>query len=104
VGPEPETRPDLTDEELLGAFNDHQMILALLECATQAIIAIDARGRIALANRRAVEMFGYTRRDSSEALWRSCCRNPSVSTTRIGSVNFSRISNASCPSLAVKTA
>jgi PAS domain S-box-containing protein len=37
--------------------------LALLECATQAIISIDSRGRIALANRRAVEIFGYTRRE-----------------------------------------
>jgi hypothetical protein len=53
----------LTDDELLGAFNDHSMILALLECATQAIISVDSRGGIALANRRAVEMFGYTRRE-----------------------------------------
>jgi PAS domain S-box-containing protein len=63
VAPEPDGRTDLTDDELLGAFNDHSMILALLECAIQAIIGVDSRGRIALANRRAVEMFGFTRRE-----------------------------------------
>ncbi len=60
---EPDLQPDLTDEELLGPFNDQKMILALLESATQAIISIDGRGRIVLANRRAVEIFGYTRRE-----------------------------------------
>jgi two-component system cell cycle sensor histidine kinase/response regulator CckA len=63
VEPEPNSQPDLTDDELLGAFNDHSMILALLECALLAIISVDNRGRIALANRLAVEMFGYTRRE-----------------------------------------
>ena len=61
-----QTQPvsDLTDdEELLGAFNDPSMILALLESAIQAIIGIDSRGRIVIANRRAVEMFGFTRRE-----------------------------------------
>ena len=58
-----EVQPDLTDQELLGAFNEQQMVLALLESATQAIVSIDIRGRIVLANRRAVEMFGYTRRE-----------------------------------------
>ena len=62
MAPEPD-RPDLTDDELLGAFNDPSMILALLESAIQAIIGIDSRGRIVLANRRAVEMFGFARRE-----------------------------------------
>lgn len=56
-------QPDLTDQELLGPFNDQKMVLALLESATQAIISIDSNGRIVLANRRAVETFGYTRRE-----------------------------------------
>lgn len=57
-------QPDLTDEELLGPFNDRKTILALLESAIQAVICVDARGQIVLANRRAVEIFGYTRRES----------------------------------------
>jgi two-component system cell cycle sensor histidine kinase/response regulator CckA len=61
--PELSFQPDLTDEELLATFNDHDLLLALLECATQAIISIDNRGRIALANSRVVEMFGYARRE-----------------------------------------
>ena len=39
------------------------MVLALLESAAQAILAVDPRGRIVLANRRAVEMFGYSREE-----------------------------------------
>jgi len=36
---------------------------ALLESASQAIVSIDRTGRIVLANRRAEEMFGYTREE-----------------------------------------
>ena len=39
------------------------MLAALLESAGQAIISIDPAGRIVLANRRAEEMFGYTREE-----------------------------------------
>ena len=37
------------------------MFAALLESAAQAIISVDQAGQIVLANRRAEEMFGYTR-------------------------------------------
>jgi len=37
--------------------------VALLESASQAIVAIDRTGRIVLANRRADELFGYTRQE-----------------------------------------
>jgi len=49
-------------KDMLGTFQkSEQMVLALLDSATQAIIAIDRAGRIVLANHRAEEMFGYTR-------------------------------------------
>lgn len=37
-----------------------QMVLALLDSATQAIVSIDRTGKIVLTNRRAHEMFGYS--------------------------------------------
>ncbi len=40
---------------------NEKMVVALLESASQAIISVDRTGRIALANRRAEEMFNYTR-------------------------------------------
>ncbi|PWU12764.1 MAG: hybrid sensor histidine kinase/response regulator [Terriglobia bacterium] len=40
-----------------------QMVTALLESAGQAIISIDSTGRIVLANRRAEEIFNYTREE-----------------------------------------
>ena len=44
-----------------GVFHkSEKLLLAILESATQAIISIDRGGRIVLANRRAVEMFGYS--------------------------------------------
>src|SRR5664279_3655355 len=39
---------------------NEKLLVAILESASQAIISIDRAGRIALANRRAGEMFGYT--------------------------------------------
>jgi len=40
-----------------------KLVTALLESASQAIIGIDRGGRIVLINRRAEEMFGYTREE-----------------------------------------
>jgi two-component system, cell cycle sensor histidine kinase and response regulator CckA len=44
-----------------------KLVLALLESASQAVISIDQTGRIVLANRRAEEMFGYSREELSGA-------------------------------------
>ncbi len=43
--------------------NSEKMVVALLESASQAIVSIDRTGRIVLANRRAEEMFNYTREE-----------------------------------------
>jgi len=40
-----------------------KLVTALLESASQAIVSIDRGGRIVLANRRAEEIFGYTREE-----------------------------------------
>jgi hypothetical protein len=40
-----------------------QLVTALLESASQAIISIDRTGRIVLANSRSEEIFGYTREE-----------------------------------------
>ena len=40
-----------------------QLVTALLESASQAIISIDRTGRIVLANHRSEEIFGYTREE-----------------------------------------
>jgi len=40
-----------------------KLVTALLESASQAIVSIDRSGRIVLANRRAEEIFGYTREE-----------------------------------------
>jgi PAS domain S-box-containing protein len=40
-----------------------EQLHSYLEAASQAIVAVDARGRIQLANGRTVEMFGYTREE-----------------------------------------
>ena len=52
------------DKDLLGSFQkSEQMVLALLDSATQAIISIDRSGTIVLVNRRGEEMFGYSREE-----------------------------------------
>jgi two-component system cell cycle sensor histidine kinase/response regulator CckA len=52
---------DGSSTSIPGVFHkSEKLLLAILESATQAIISIDRGGRIVLANRRAVEMFGYT--------------------------------------------
>ncbi len=58
-------QPDSTSNtDMLGSFQkSEQMVLALLDSATQAIISIDRNGRIVLTNRRAQEMFGYSQEE-----------------------------------------
>jgi two-component system, cell cycle sensor histidine kinase and response regulator CckA len=53
----PNHRLDLPD----ASFNNQSMITGLLESASQAILAVDRSGRIVLANRRAEELFDYSR-------------------------------------------
>jgi len=48
--------------DIAGTFlRSEKMVVALLESASQAIISINRTGHIVLTNRRAEEMFGYTR-------------------------------------------
>jgi len=47
----------------LSLFKSEDMVLALLESASQGIISIDCLGKIVLANRRAEDMFGYSREE-----------------------------------------
>ena len=47
----------------LSLFKSEDMVFALLESASQGIISIDRLGKIVLANRRAEEMFGYSREE-----------------------------------------
>ncbi len=50
--------------EMLGSLQkSEQLVLALLDSATQAIVAINTSGRIVLTNRRAHEMFGYSQEE-----------------------------------------
>lgn len=50
--------------DISGTFHrSDDLVVALLESASQAIISIDRTGRIVLSNRRAEEMFGYTREE-----------------------------------------
>jgi PAS domain S-box-containing protein len=49
---------------LPNAFHETgKMVEALLESASQAILSVDSTGKIVLANRRAEEMFNYTREE-----------------------------------------
>jgi PAS domain S-box-containing protein len=55
---------DIPRPNMLSIFQkSEQLVLALLESASQAVISIDQTGRIVLANRRAEEMFGYSREE-----------------------------------------
>lgn len=50
--------------QLPGVFHDTpQMVEALLESASQAILSVDGSGKIVLTNGRAEEMFNYTRQE-----------------------------------------
>jgi hypothetical protein len=50
--------------DMVGIFQKSgELVTALLESASQAIISIDRTGRIVLANGRAEEIFGYTREE-----------------------------------------
>jgi two-component system, cell cycle sensor histidine kinase and response regulator CckA len=47
--------------------DSQQMVTALLESASQAILGVDHTGKIVLANRRAEEIFNYTRAELVDA-------------------------------------
>ena len=51
-------------KDMLGVFRkSEKLVAALLESASQGIVGVDSAGRIVLANRRAEELFGYTREE-----------------------------------------
>src|ERR1051326_6389652 len=50
-------------KDVLSLFKSEALVRALLESASQGIISIDRLGKIVLANRRAEEMFGYSREE-----------------------------------------
>src|SRR5580704_13655889 len=55
---------DTPRPDMLSIFQkSEKLVLALLESASQAVVSIDPAGRIVLANRRAEEMFGYSREE-----------------------------------------
>jgi two-component system, cell cycle sensor histidine kinase and response regulator CckA len=55
------TSSESSSTNIPGIFHkSEKLLVAILESASQAIISIDRGGRIALANRRSGEMFGYT--------------------------------------------
>ncbi len=62
-----DARPEPADakspsRDMLGIINKAgDLVVALLESASQAIVGVDRAGRIVLANRRAEEIFGYSR-------------------------------------------
>ena len=47
--------------EAFSTSRNGDLVAALLDTASQAIISVDRAGRIVLSNRRTEEMFGYTR-------------------------------------------
>ena len=55
---------DKPQPDMLTIFQkSEKLVLALLESASQAVISIDQAGRVVLVNRRAEEMFGYSREE-----------------------------------------
>ncbi len=56
-----------TGADLSALHKSEGLVVALLESATQAILAVDAAGRIVLANRRSEELFGFTREELLQA-------------------------------------
>jgi two-component system cell cycle sensor histidine kinase/response regulator CckA len=61
-GAQPAREPAVPGSEMLGMINKAgHLVVALLESASQAIVAVDGAGRMVLANRRAEEIFGYSR-------------------------------------------
>jgi two-component system, cell cycle sensor histidine kinase and response regulator CckA len=60
-GEDPAPQPSPTQYIPSALQDSQQMVMALLESASQAILGVDGYGRIVLANRRAEEMFNYTR-------------------------------------------
>jgi two-component system cell cycle sensor histidine kinase/response regulator CckA len=64
MGPEPISKAEnrLKSKETQSILqNSEGMVMALLESASQGILGVDSQGKIVLVNRRAEEMFGYTR-------------------------------------------
>ena len=58
------TPEKMAAQDIAGTFRQtDKMVVALLESASQAIITADRGGKIVLANRRAEEIFGYTREE-----------------------------------------
>ena len=51
------------DRTQIELFSSSEMVAALLESAAQAILSVSPSGDIVLANRRAEEMFGYSREE-----------------------------------------
>jgi two-component system, cell cycle sensor histidine kinase and response regulator CckA len=50
--------------DILGVLNQSEhLVLALMEAASQAVLATDQTGMLVVANHRAEEMFGYTREE-----------------------------------------
>jgi two-component system, cell cycle sensor histidine kinase and response regulator CckA len=54
-------QPDRAEQTPDVSSHAGQFVIELLESAAQAILSVDQTGRIVQANRRAEEMFGYTR-------------------------------------------
>jgi PAS domain S-box-containing protein len=53
--------PEQYVESERALHRNQKTLLAILECASQAILSVDREGRIVLANAKTEEIFGYTR-------------------------------------------